>query len=208
MNSKIRIKRKEDVLLCNMGNELYRNSIVFSRDLYPIERNQFKALIAELFYNENRISIIDPYFMTKGALASFVVFFLPNIQNGAKVDVYSRHIKLGGNEKPIEQSTWDELLRQLEQKHIDFRLHIIKENRSKRIHDRRIYLFCNKKHVAIGRGIDSITSTDSGDALIRDSHVTVDDDMRWWEFFEKNYQYYDLSIRDLTIQDYYNWHSY
>lgn len=169
----------DQVLDASITNRIYRNSIIFSKDLLPEDYNDYITWLSEIFAGEKSIDIIDPYFATHRGLENFSNYYLSHIEEGSVINVFT-FIK--DETSPLD---WKRFKNKVGTQIEIYIYKISKKNRTK-IHDRRIFLNNSGRHISIGHGLDTLRERDQ---TMEDCHITIDDDMVWMKHFKAEYKH-------------------
>ena len=189
-NTKLIISRLE-VLEKKLKNKIYRNSIIFTKDMKPEDFSEFITWLKEIFCGEQSVDIFDPYLYSDRGLKVFNKYYINNIAIGARLNIYT------ACKKTVSAIYRNEFWSKAQKRNIKARIFIVEDgSEDYDFHERRIYFNTSQRHLAIGHGIDSIRVKYDGDGKgheeMRDCHLTIDDDMEYRKTFFKRYKYSEI----------------
>ncbi len=175
-----------------MDNRIYRNSIIFSKDMYPDDFTEFNAWLKEAFRGEKDIDIFDPYFHSDSGLRTFIKYYIDNIEKEACISIYT------ANNNVIYKENWERFFFKAQQRKLHVKLYLVDKGSDHfDFHERRIYFNVSGRRLVIGHGLDTIRVQYNKDGKrsveMRDCHLTIDDDMNYRAFFIRNHVYTELT---------------
>ena len=188
-----------DVLFMKINNKIYRNSVVFTKDLKSKDYLEFRAWLKEAFSGENSIDIIDPYFNTNRGIKVFISYYIFNIEMGATVKFYTTDKEVCCSEQ------WKRLFNKAQQRKLKIHVFLGEISDDFDFHERRIYLNTSQRHIAIGHGIDAIKEKIKDDGSItikmRDCHITIDKEMEYRDILIKEGKFKEISKEELLNKE-------